>query len=100
MVGHEHKANDMKRMSKHSIAAVRWTLAGALLLGAADLGLAQGDRVLPPMPVGRPAAPASATGQAPAPAAPAATPAPTPPKEWTGESGSSGHPQMQAGAIR
>jgi lytic murein transglycosylase len=98
MVGHEHKANDMKRMSKHSITAVRWTLAGALLLGAADLGLAQGDRILPPMPVGRPAAPASATGQAPAPAAAAATPAP--PKEWTGESGSSGHPQMQAGAIR
>jgi lytic murein transglycosylase len=33
-------------------------------------------------------------------AAPAAVPAPTPPKEWTGESGSSGHPLMQAAAIR
>src|SRR4051812_28341892 len=33
-------------------------------------------------------------------APPAAVPAPTPPKEWTGESGSSGHPQMEAAAIR
>jgi lytic murein transglycosylase len=33
------------------------------------------------------------------PVAPAA-PAPSPPREWTGESGSSGHPLMQASAIR
>ena len=51
------------------------------------------------MPVGRPASPAAVTAQAPPPPRRAA-PAPTPPKEWTGESGSSGHPEMQASAIR
>jgi lytic murein transglycosylase len=44
---------------------------------------------------GRAATPAAVTAQT---SAPAATP--TPPKEWSGESGSSGHPDMQASAIR
>ena len=43
-------------------------------------------------------APASAPVIAPAPVAPPATP--TPPREWTGEDGSSGHPLMKASAIR
>src|SRR6185503_18870883 len=58
--------------------------------------------MVPPMPVGRPASPAAVAPVAPPPAA-AIAPAPTPkepPKEWSGESGSSGHPQMQASAIR
>jgi lytic murein transglycosylase len=66
-----------------------------LLLGAA--AFAQGDRVLPPMPVGKPARPA-ALAQAAQP--PVAATAPVTPREWTGESGSSGHPQMQASEIR
>jgi membrane-bound lytic murein transglycosylase B len=76
-------------------------LAGALLLGATGPASAQGDRVLPPLPVGktaRPAALAQST-QAQPPVAPLA-PAPSPPREWTGESGSSGHPLMQATEIR
>src|SRR4051794_25992725 len=55
-------------------------MIGALLLGAATPGLTQSD------PSIRPAA-----------QAPVAPPAP---KEWSGESGSSGHPDMQASAIR
>jgi lytic murein transglycosylase len=70
-------------------------LAATLLLGAA--AFAQGDRVLPPMPVGKPARPA-ALAQAAQP--PVAATAPVTPREWTGESGSSGHPQMQASEIR
>jgi lytic murein transglycosylase len=49
------------------------------------------------MPVGKPPVPAAIT---PATPLPAPTPAPSPPKEWTGTSGASGHPLMQAGAIR
>ena len=71
-----------------------------LLLGAAGSGLAQRIGCVPPMPVGRPPSPAAVTAQAPAAGRAAAAPAPTPPKEWTGESGSSGHPLMQASAIR
>src|SRR4029079_16858112 len=64
-------------------------------------GLAQPDRLQPPAPVGRKASPVAVTAQAPAPgAASAVAPTPTPPKEWSGESGSSGHPDMQASAIR
>jgi len=82
-------------------------LAGTLLLGAA--AFAQGDRLLPPMPVGQPARPAALapakqaqTKQAQATQAqpPVAATAPIVPKEWTGESGSSGHPLMQASEIR
>lgn len=90
-------------MQMRCVSMVRLALGGVLLLGAADPGLAQGDRILPPMPVGKRASPASVTAQAttPAPAAPASAPAaPAPPKEWTGESGSSGHPLMQASVIR
>ena len=50
------------------------------------------------MPVGQPAAaPADARAER---AARSPPPSPAPPKEWTGESGSSGHPLMQASAIR
>ena len=88
-------------MLKHSASMGLVALAGALLLGAAGPASAQGDRVLPPLPVGktaRPAALAQST-QAQPPVAPLA-PAPSPPREWTGESGSSGHPLMQATEIR
>lgn len=79
-------------------------LAGTLLLGLGNLGLAQGDRPVPPLPVGRPSAPASVTPAVPVPQ-PAPTAAPAPPvsstaPEWSGESGASGHPLMQASAIR
>ncbi len=89
-------------MQNHFAPMVRLALGSVLLLGAAIPGFAQGDRVIPPMPMGKRTSPVSVTAQAPAPAvaAPAVAPAPSPPKEWTGESGSSGHPLMQAGAIR
>ncbi len=84
-------------MSERSLSTVRFAIACALLLGATELGLAQPQKVTPPMPVGR--APAQATA---APAATSAAPAviPAPPPEWSGTSGSSGHPLMQASAIR
>ena len=41
MIGPGYKADDMKQMSKHSIAVARWTLAGALFLGAHAPALAQ-----------------------------------------------------------
>jgi membrane-bound lytic murein transglycosylase B len=85
------------QMSKHSASLGRLVFGSALLLGATDFAAAQSTRVLPPMPVGRSA---TVTAQAQAPAAPAAVPAPSPPREWSGESGSSGHPLMQASAIR
>jgi lytic murein transglycosylase len=113
MVGQGGGADDMKAgwalyfrsanmvMSKHSTFFARMALGGMMLFGAAGTGLAQPDRLFPPKPVGRAASPVAVTAQAPAPsAAPAVAPAPTPPKEWTGESGSSGHPEMQASAIR
>jgi membrane-bound lytic murein transglycosylase B len=83
---------------KHSTSFARMALGGMMLAGAAGSAFAQPDRLVPPKPVGRIAAPASVT--APAPAAPPRAPAPTTAKEWTGESGSSGHPEMQASAIR
>jgi membrane-bound lytic murein transglycosylase B len=111
MIGNRHKADDMTggRATRLRPATVqraklsaRAVISGALLFGAAGVGFAQGDRMVPPMPVGRPASPAAVAPVAPPPAA-AIAPAPTPkepPKEWSGESGSSGHPQMQASAIR
>ena len=83
------------QMPKHSASLTRLMLGGVLLLGTAAPGLAQSNRLIPPMPVAGAAKPAVVTAQAPAPA-----PAATPPKEWSGESGSSGHPDMQASAIR
>ena len=113
MIGQGGGADDMKAgwalyfrsanmvMSKHSKSFVRMALGGMMLFGAAGTGLAQPDRLVPPKPVGRTASPVAVTAQAPAPGAPpAVAPTPTPPKEWTGESGSSGHPEMQASAIR
>ena len=39
-------------MSKHSKSFARVALGGMLLFGAAGTGLAQPDRLVPPMPVG------------------------------------------------
>jgi lytic murein transglycosylase len=74
----------------------------AMLVGAAGMARAQGDRPVPPRPVGPSmAAPAAMVPTAPAaPAVAAPAPAPAPPREWSGESGASGHPLMQASAIR
>src|SRR5262245_32469753 len=83
----------MNRMTQ----CCRWLFASALLLGVAEFCLAQ-DRPMPPLPAGR-----TAPAVAPAPAAtPAPVGAPTkePPRPWSGESGASGHPLMQASAIR
>jgi lytic murein transglycosylase len=86
------------------VALIRPAIAAALLFGAGQPGFAQGDRIVPPMPVGRSAAPVMATPAAPIPrAAPAPKTASAPtaaPKEWSGESGSSGHPLMTSAAIR
>jgi lytic murein transglycosylase len=90
------------QVPSHSASVRRFALAGALLFGVADLGFAQADRPVPPMPVGKSAAPPSVAPPVPPPA-PAVTPAPAiapAAKEWSGESGASGHPLMQAGAIR
>src|SRR6201985_1792531 len=81
-------------MPRHS-ARLGLAAMATLLLGAA--AFAQGDRMLPPMPVDKSARPAR-LAQAGHP--PRAATAPVTPKEWTGESGASGHPQMEAGEIR
>ena len=79
----------------------RRALAGALLLAGGGVAFAQGDRLVPPLPVGRPAAVAPpAPVAAPAPAAAPAPVLSSAPKEWSGASGASGHPLMQASAIR
>ena len=84
-------------MQGHSARLGLTVLAATLLLGAG--AYAQGNRLLPPMPVGKPA-PSTAVVQAAPTPPPAAATAPVVPKEWTGESGSSGHPLMQASEIR
>lgn len=92
MVRKSPRADDMKDrdkvtffpMPKSLLPIACFGLMSALLFGGAAVGSAQPQKVTPPMPVG--------------PAKPAATPAPAP--EWTGESGSSGHPLMRATAIR
>ena len=65
-------------------------LAAALAAGLVAPAFAQGTT--PPKPIGRQAQ------TAPPPIAPLAPP--PPPREWTGEDGASGHPQMKASAIR
>src|SRR5262245_11798052 len=79
------------RMSKHFTSVGLMALAGTLVLGAAGLAFAQGV----PMPAGK-----RAVAQAAQPPVAPTAPAPAPPREWTGESGASGHPLMQASAIR
>src|SRR4051794_34605310 len=100
MIGYGHGADDMKvwrafflrpvtmMMSTQSIWFAPLALSAVMLVGATFSGLAQPDRLQPPAPVGRKASPVAVTAQAPAPGAA--------PKEWSGESGSSGHPEMQA----
>ncbi len=68
-------------------------ISAFLLLGCALPALAQTNRIAPPVPVARQAQSVQP------PVAPLA-PAPSPPREWTGEDGSSGHPLMKASAIR
>ncbi len=67
-------------------------LAAVIAIGVAAPAFAQGGPV-PPKPVSRQAQTAQP------PVAPLA-PTPSPPKEWTGEDGASGHPEMKASAIR
>ena len=67
-------------------------LAAVIAIGVAAPAFAQGGPV-PPKPVSRQAQAAQP------PVAPLA-PTPSPPKEWTGEDGASGHPEMKASAIR
>jgi lytic murein transglycosylase len=73
----------MNRMER----GCRWALAGALMFAANGYSLAQ-QRPTPPMPIAPPAS------------APPPAPAKEPPRPWSGESGASGHPLMQASAIR
>jgi membrane-bound lytic murein transglycosylase B len=105
MIGHDARADDMTNMAavhlqrecvtaSHSAWCGCLALACAVMLATTVGSFAQGDRIAPPMPVTRPASPASVVPTAPA------SVTPTPPKEWTGESGSSGHPLMTAPAIR
>jgi membrane-bound lytic murein transglycosylase B len=75
-------------------------LAGVLLLATTALAIAQGDRLIPPLPVGKPATAPAAVAPMTAPAPFAAPASPAAPKPWSGESGASGHPLMQASAIR
>ncbi len=67
------------------------TLLAIIAVGCAVPAFAQG--IAPPKPATRQAQTAQP------PVAPLA-PAPSPPKEWTGEDGASGHPEMKASAIR
>ena len=67
------------------------TLLAIIAVGFAVPAFAQG--IAPPKPATRQAQTAQP------PVAPLA-PAPSPPKEWTGEDGASGHPEMKASAIR
>ena len=100
-LGHANRLQSMSlEMPKRSTPIIRLLLACALLLGTSAGALAQGERMMPPLPVAKPPLPAAITPPAPSPTAPAATPAPSPPKPWSGESGASGHPLMQASAIR
>jgi len=96
----------MKRAAVAALGSARvavWVAAwvAAWVVASVNVAQAQVDRMVPPMPVGQRILPVniaqSATAQPPA---AAVAPVPSPPKEWTGESGSSGHPLMQASAIR
>jgi lytic murein transglycosylase len=71
-------------------------LGAALLLGSAGVAVAQPNKLPSPVPVGKISAPAT---QGP-PGVQVTPVAKEPPPPWTGESGSSGHPEMQASAIR
>ena len=80
-------------MARNHAPIHRAAISAFLLLGCTLPALAQTNGVAPPLPVGR------QTQGAQPPLAPLA-PAPSPPREWTGEDGSSGHPLMKASAIR
>jgi lytic murein transglycosylase len=95
------------RVSSRAGSVHRAALIGALLSTVGAAAFAQGERPVPPLPVGRPAAPiqtvpaqAALAVPLPAPAVAATASVSAPLKEWSGESGASGHPLMQAQAIR
>jgi membrane-bound lytic murein transglycosylase B len=95
-MGYRNGTDEMK-----SLRAIRIGIIGGVsLFGVMGVSLAQPDRLIPPMPVGGKPAPVAVTTQMTPPPAAAIAPQPAPPKEWSGESGSSGHPAMQANAIR
>ncbi len=75
---------------------VRTVLGAALLLGSAGVAVTQPNKLPSPVPVGKISAPAT---QGP-PGVQVTPVAKEPPPPWSGESGSSGHPEMQASAIR
>lgn len=80
-------------MARNHAPIRRVAISAFLLLGCALPALAQTNGIARPLPVGRQAQSAQP------PVAPLA-PVPSPPREWTGEDGSSGHPMMKASAIR
>jgi lytic murein transglycosylase len=82
-------------MPKHSMSVGLMISASMLVLCAAGVAFAQSNRVQPLAPAAK-----RAVAQAAQPPVAPVAPAPSPPREWTGESGSSGHPLMQASAIR
>ena len=75
---------------------VRTVLGVALLLGGASIAVAQPNKLTPPVAFGKISAPAT---QGP-PGVQVTPVAKEPPPPWSGESGSSGHLDMQASAIR
>ena len=72
-------------------------LDGVRRNAGARRGRASHSRKATQAPAGKRAVAQAAPAQPPV---AATAPAPSPPREWTGESGSSGHPLMQATAIR
>jgi lytic murein transglycosylase len=74
------RGNDMTR---HSALFRQFFAASALVLAGADIAFAQTETSA------NPAIPSAAIA-----------PPPSVPREWTGEDGSSGHPEMKASAIR
>jgi hypothetical protein len=95
-MGHRNGTDEMK-----SLRAIRIGIIGGVsMFGAVGASLAQPDWLVPPMPVGGKSAPVGVITQVSPPPAAAVAPQPAPPKEWSGESGSSGHPLMQSAAIR
>ena len=70
-------------MTRRSALFRHFLAASALVLAGADVALAQAEGSV------NPAIPNAAIA-----------PPPSAPREWTGEDGSSGHPEMKASAIR
>src|SRR5436190_1253610 len=78
--GAKREANDMAGMAK--IPTLILTSTALVVAGFSLPAFAQSDVLVTSPPKA------------------AVAPAPAPPREWSGESGASGHPQMTAAAIR